>query len=290
MERKHLPGINQFEGHREQKGGIQNTRLEGTALLQSPAFTSIRTRLHERSLSLSRDLESKLPKLIVGWAILMLLASALRIAMSPTADLDQTAVTPYVLLTFAPVISFILALRWFANGHTHPQPQWRLSFVGSWRGVSAAEAMSHPLYGTSGFMVSLLLGILINLPIRAAEYFVIMPAISAGVPDWIIVLNIAMTVDVVVMSSLYVVAFVAALRRVPLFPRLLLFVWLLDIVMQLMIAEAAAATTLPAGVAGALQPLLDSNIKKTLISVGVWLPYLLLSSRVNVTYRQRVPA
>ena len=40
----------------------------------------------------------------------------------------------------------------------------------------------------------------------------------------------------------------------------------------------------------ALGDILDGNIKKVLISVGLWLPYLLLSTRVNVTYRHRVPA
>ena len=31
-------------------------------------------------------------------------------------------------------------------------------------------------------------------------------------------------------------------------------------------------------------------MKKVLISMALWLPYLLLSTRVNVTYRHRVPA
>jgi len=43
-------------------------------------------------------------------------------------------------------------------------------------------------------------------------------------------------------------------------------------------------------VASALHSLLDGNVKKVLISMGLWLPYLLLSTRVNVTYRHRVPA
>jgi hypothetical protein len=117
-----------------------------------------------------------------------------------------------------------------------------------------------------------------------------MPAISAGAPEWLATLHFAMTVDVVLISSLYVIAFVAALRRVPLFPRLLLFVWMVDIAMQLIIAQAAMSTGLPDGVGGPLQTLLNGNVKKTLISVGLWLPYLLLSVRVNVTYRNRIPA
>jgi hypothetical protein len=87
------------------------------------------------------------------------------------------------------------------------------------------------------------------------------------------------------------VAFVAALRKVPLFPRLLVAIWISDITMQLATAEMVTrAGGLPAGVADALHTLLDGNVKKTLISVALWLPYLLLSTRVNVTYRLRQPA
>ena len=34
----------------------------------------------------------------------------------------------------------------------------------------------------------------------------------------------------------------------------------------------------------------DVLLSVVLISVGIWLPYLLLSKRVNVTYRHRLPA
>ena len=36
--------------------------------------------------------------------------------------------------------------------------------------------------------------------------------------------------------------------------------------------------------------LLPDGVRSVLISVGLWLPYLLLSRRVNVTYRSRVAA
>jgi hypothetical protein len=98
-----------------------------------------------------------------------------------------------------------------------------------------------------------------------------------------------MTLDVILMTSLYSIAFVAALRHVPLFPRLLVAIWGLDIAMQLITAELVAGTPgLPSNVAGALHALLDGNVKKVLISAALWLPYLLLSRRVNVTYRSRV--
>jgi len=56
-------------------------------------------------------------------------------------------------------------------------------------------------------------------------------------------------------------------------------------------AQIVAGTPgLPLVVADSLHSLLEGNVKKVLISVGLWLPYLLLSRRVNVTYRHRVPA
>jgi hypothetical protein len=102
---------------------------------------------------------------------------------------------------------------------------------------------------------------------------------------------VMMTVDVVLMSSLYTIAFVAALRKVPLFPRLLAAIWALDLAMQFLTAELVANTPdLPPAVGTALASLLEGNVKKVLISVALWLPYLLLSKRVNVTYRHRLAA
>ena len=171
------------------------------------------------------------------------------------------------------------------------QPDFRLGRVAKWRAVERAEAERHPLYGAGGIMVSLLLGMLINVPVRAAEYLAAMPPVPLGAPQWLAMLNFMMTVDVVLFTSLYAVAFVAALRRVPLFPRLLAAIWVADVTMQLLIAKLVAGTPhLPPQVAQALQALLEGNTKKVLISVAIWLPYLLLSTRVNITYRHRLPA
>ena len=91
------------------------------------------------------------------------------------------------------------------------------------------------------------------------------------------------------MTSLYSIAFVAALRRVPLFPRLLVAIWMIDILMQIVIAKlTVSAGGIPHAVAMPLQGMLTGNIQKVLISVCLWLPYLLLSRRVNVTYRSRI--
>jgi hypothetical protein len=77
---------------------------------------------------------------------------------------------------------------------------------------------------------------------------------------------------------------------VVLFPRFLLLVWMLDLTAQMVLAKTAAASGLPPEVAGALHSLLGLNVQKVLISVALWLPYLMLSTRVNVTFRHRVPA
>jgi hypothetical protein len=78
---------------------------------------------------------------------------------------------------------------------------------------------------------------------------------------------------------------------VPLFPRLLLAIWIGDLAMQLFTASLVANSgDVPPRVASALHSLLEGNVKKVLIGAALWLPYLLLSTRVNVTFRHRVPA
>jgi hypothetical protein len=139
-------------------------------------------------------------------------------------------------------------------------------------------------------MVSLVVGMMLNVPIRALEYLAAMPPMPAAAPHWASVLHFAMTLDVVLFTSLYMVAFVAALRRVPLFPRLLVAIWIGDVAMQLDTEQMVYSTGLPPAVADALHSLLMGNVKKVLISMVLWVPYLLLSTRVNVTYRHRLPA
>jgi hypothetical protein len=252
----------------------------------------IEYRLSAKASALLVSIESRLDRIMQAWLLFAGLACAARIALSPLqAPLGVEGLMPYLLLILAPFASMVLALRWFADGDRQPQPELRLAHAGHWRSVSRHEAMRHRLYGTGGIMVSLLVGILLNVPIRALEYLAAIPAISGPVPEWLTVLHTMMTLDVVLMSSLYTIAFVAALRRVPLFPRLLVAIWGLDLLMQVLTAQFVAATPgLPESVAGALHALLDGNVKKVLISIGLWLPYLLLSKRVNVTYRSRVAA
>jgi hypothetical protein len=255
------------------------------------AVSAITERLSAKSNAVLLQLQTRLDRILLGWLFLAALACAARIALTPLQTIGVDVVLPYFLLVLAPAMSVVLALRWFRDGDSLPQPGTRLATVGRWQSIDRAEAQRHRLYGANGIMVSLLVGMLLNVPVRAAEYLAAMPALSGSVPPWLSTLHLLMTIDVVIFPSLYAIAFVAALRRVPLFPRLLAAIWLGDIGMQLLTADlVAAAAGLPSTVAGALHALLDGNVKKVLISVALWLPYLLLSERVNVTYRHRIPA
>ena len=257
-------------------------------LLQAGQFA--RQRLSAKSTALLLSIEGSLTRIMTGWFIAALLASAVRILTSPLpAGPAIGTLLPYLLLVTGPLISMGLALHWFREADRLPQPTTRLAVIGRWRTVRREDAVKHPLYGSSGIMVSLLVGMLLNVPVRALEYLAAIPALSGKVPPWLATLHLMMTLDVVLLSSLYTIAFVAALRRVPLFPRLLAAIWAGDFAMQLGIASIVAGTDgLPHGVAEALRDLLDGNAKKVLVSIGLWLPYLLMSKRVNVTYRHRI--
>lgn len=248
--------------------------------------------LQAKSAALLLTLENRLDRILQCWLIFAGLASAARIATAPVphaAGGIVSIVAPYLLLVSAPFVSTLLALHWFRNGPDQPQPGTRLASIGRWRAVPANEAKRHPLYGAGGIMVSLMVGMMLNVPVRALEYFAAMPPIGEQAPSWLVALHFAMTFDAVLFTSLYMIAFIAALRCVPLFPRLLAAIWIGDLAMQLLTAELVVrAGHLPQAVAVALESLLAGNVKKVLISVALWLPYLLLSKRVNVTYRHRV--
>ena len=255
-------------------------------------FNTVQYRLRAKSQALLMRLEGNLRRIMTFWFVMALAGCAVRIGISPIHHApDLSTFLPYVLVIGGPLVSMGLALMWFEGGEKLPQPTTRLALVGRWRNVGLTEAQRHPLYGSSGIMVSLLVGMLLNVPVRALEYLAAIPALSGTVPAWLSTLHLMMTLDVVLLTSLYTIAFVAALRRVPLFPRLLVAIWAIDIAMQLGIAGVVTGTQgLPGPVADALHTLLDGNVKKVLISVSLWLPYLLLSKRVNVTFRHRVEA
>ncbi|HEY0625762.1 MAG TPA: DUF2569 domain-containing protein [Allosphingosinicella sp.] len=254
----------------------------------------VASNLHARSIVLVDQLQNGIPKILVCWAIAAGLACALRLSLAVWGlplDRQLTGLLPYILVVGAPIASLILALRWFRRGDRLPQPTHRLARIGRWKQLDPTAARRLPFYGVSGLMASLLVGMLLNVPVRTLEFLTAIPAFSGAAPSWFSLLFTLMLADVVLLSSLYAIAFVAALRRVPLFPRLLAAIWGIDLLMQVGVAKImAGAPDLPPVVGTGLHDLLEGNVKKVLISMALWTPYLLLSKRVNVTFRHRIPA
>jgi hypothetical protein len=237
-------------------------------------------------------LDVRMELLITVWIAFVVLAGVVKVATAPIAARGFgefcILIMPYLLVALSPVAGYRVAAGSFPRGLLSAQPAFRLARVGSWRQLDVATARRNPAFGPAGFMASLLIGMLLNVPVRTAEYLAAIPAVGPGAPAWAQVLLHMMTFDLVVMNFFYMVCFVMALRSVPLFPRMLVFAWILDITLQFLIAgQAAAAPGLPAGVADALLGMLNGNLQKVLISTALWLPYLLVSERVNVTYRRR---
>lgn len=259
------------------------------------AFVSWRYTFHERTLRLVGFFNVRMEMLITGWVCIMLLAGVAKVATAPIkpAGFGGTCILllPFLLVALSPIAGYRVAAGSFPRGLLSAQPFFRLARIGSWRHLDLTEARYNPAFGPVGFMASLLVGLLLNVPVRTAEYLAAAPAVGPDAPIWAQVLLHAMTLDVVVMNFFYMVCFVMALRSVPLFPRMLLFAWIVDLGLQFAIAgEVASAPGLPQGVADALLSLLHGNLEKVLISMFVWLPYLLVSERVNVTYRRRSAA
>lgn len=258
-------------------------------------MAGIGAKLYRKSISAVATLENNLPRIMFGWLAFIAIGGILRtmFAVSPIDGglrLMQTML-PYILIGAAPIAAYIIANQVFPRGVLLQQPDIRLARYGKWQNVNVLTARQHPLFGPTGMMASLLIGMLINVPVRSLEFLAAVPAMNGNAPLWGQVLFAAMSADVVVMNFLYVVCFVAALRCAPWFPRLLLVVWGVDIVSQLMMAQIVGSVAgLPNGVGTAMGTLLEGNVKKVMISMAVWLPYLLLSDRVNLTYRSRVSA
>ncbi|MBC2666298.1 DUF2569 domain-containing protein [Novosphingobium flavum] len=235
----------------------------------------------------------RMEMMITAWIGVMLFAGAVKVATSPLPvdGLQQwgAQLLPYLFVALSPVAGYRVAAGSFPRGLLSAQPIFRIARLGKWCPVDVVEARRNPAFGPAGFMASLMVGILLNVPVRTVEYLAAIPSVGADAPGWAQTLQMAMTVDVVVMNFFYMVCFVMALRSVPLFPRMLLFAWAVDVGMQFMIADmVASARGLPEMVGRTLLTLLHGNLDKVFISAAVWLPYLLLSERVNVTYRHRI--
>ena len=241
-------------------------------------------------------LERRTKTLLVAWLLIVALAGSFKIlwliAAHPTAAtlaIVLPMIVPYILIALAPVAGYALVVRCFTNGTITAQPRLRIAQVGRWNSVSPAEARQQQNFGMSGLLVSLVAGLLLSMVMRLGEYMLAMPAIPRVAVPWALAMFDAMTFDLIYLSFLYSVCVAMALRAAPLFPRMLAYTWLCDLMMQIAIARyTIGAGGLPDEIAMPLQAYLVGNVKKVLISVVIWLPYLLVSNRVNVTFRQRV--
>ena len=259
----------------------------------APRWGAVAEKLSRRSRTVAAFFDARMEGLILGWLSFMGLACLAKVLTGPVPvrgwEDAARQVLSYALVALSPVAGFWIAAGSFPRGLVSAQPILRLARIGRWRSVDPVSACRNPAFGPAGFMASLLAGMILNVPVRTAEYLVAIPSVGAGAPGWAQTLHLAMTADVVVMNFFYMACFVMALRSVPMFPRMLAFTWAVDVGMQFMIAGMVTSEPdLPATVGMCLKSLLHGNLQKAFISVAVWLPYLLLSDRVNITYRRRI--
>ena len=251
--------------------------------------------LFEKSRALTLFLERRMAGVCAAWLIIVGGLALFRLASPASAIHNLADAAPillaYAAITVAPILGYIIGRHAFSGATATVQPSFRLAMVGRWRKLSPADARALPAFGPVGFMASLLAGMLLNVVVRTFEFFTAVPAMSAHAPAWGQTMFAFMALDVVLTSFFYMVAFVMALRTIPLFPRMLIYAWSIDVMMQIVVArQVAAIGGVPEGVVPPLLTLLEGNMTKVAISAVVWLPYLLLSERVNVTYRHRTDA
>ena len=269
------------------------TTLSAMKILSS-GFGAYRRSLYRRSLAIPGLLRQNMVWIAAAWIGCAGALASLKMAF-PVAPVHHAIDAWPMLLAYsaiiaAPISGYLLARSAFAGALARQPLDFHLAFIGKWRRIHPDEAQAHPQFGPVGFLASLLIGLMLNVVMRSGEFFLAVPAMTADAPEWAVTMFGLMALDLIVMNFFYMVAFVMALRSVPLFPRMLLFVWLVDIAMQLIIAiQLGQMATLPTPVTQPLAMLLEGNIQKASISMAIWLPYLLLSDRVNVTYRSRLP-
>ncbi|HKT78530.1 MAG TPA: DUF2569 domain-containing protein [Sphingobium sp.] len=257
---------------------------------------AVRDHLYRKSVALVLSVQLNLERIIAIWVLIAAFACGVRLAFPATPYAGLPAMSgvgflPYLLVVGAPVGSLLLGLKLFPAERIHAQPSYRLAQVGRWRKINCLQAREMSQFGLYGVMASLLVGVALNVPVRTLEFLASIPALGSFSPSWFVGLYTVMLADVVLLSSLYMFAFAMALRLVPLFPRFLVMVWGVDLLAQLAIAHLVAGmSNVPQVVDAALLAVLTGNVKKVLISAALWLPYLLLSERVNITFRNRVSA
>nr|WP_166180953.1 DUF2569 domain-containing protein [Altererythrobacter segetis] len=243
---------------------------------------------------IGKALEVRMDAIVGAWAAVLLLATGLKIAgsgvVSPTVGQMLAMAFPFLLLGAAPVLGYRFAIACAVRTGDRRQPSFRLARFGRWREAGPLDRRRARIGGKAGFLVSLMVGLLLNVPVRSLKFLAIVPPIVPADPYWSQVLVATFTLQAATVNFLYMVCFVMALRSRPLFPRMLLLVWMVDLASQGLIASAMATSGLPAELVGPLIATLHENLAEVLISMALWLPYLLVSDQVNLFFRNRVRA
>lgn len=233
-----------------------------------------------------------LDRIALGWAgllFVMMIARLAQTALSVGASGHWLASLPvYVLIALAPLIGLRLARSAFPADILYAIPDIDLRPGRRWHRLDPLAARDHPCFGTGGLIAGLAIGLLLNVAIRTAEFLAAVPAMAAVSDGWAHRLYLLLAADCIFFNMLYPITFVMAVRKNPWFPTMMAITWMLDIAAQLAIARALGDAHLPPAVASAMVGFLGVNVQKTLISIALWLPYLMLSDRVNVTYRGRI--
>jgi len=231
-----------------------------------------------------------LPQISKAWlGIAALLVTARMLAAPGPISLWHCLLL--ILALAMPALALLAVLNHYPPGGMANQPALRLARLGRWRQVEPLQCPMFEKFGAGGLLTMLLAGLLLNVPVRALEFMAAMPAPKLHAPAWYLSLHGLMLADLAILSTCYAALVGLAIRNVPLFPRLLMAVWLLDIAAQFAIGGLMATVpNLPKGVETGLAALLAGNMQKVGISMALWTPYLIMSHRVNLTYRHRVPA
>jgi len=261
-----------------------------------PLAERLSRRLLEESRRVAAFVERRGVWLLVGWTCLCLLGglfcAAVFFHQYPQFAQDHripALMAPSLTIAAAPWLAWFLASRAYPKGAQLRQPAIRLATLGRWEAIGANPQQQRNEQAFEGFLVSLAMGMLLSMIMRLVTYYLAIPAMPPGAPEWGFAAFRIMTFDVALLSFMYMACFTMALRRAPLFPRMLVVTWCYDLLMQLAIARyIAEAGELPALVAGPFADLLGGNVRKVLLSMVIWMPYLMLSTRVNALFRARV--